>query len=50
MTDLILSIGAISGFLFALGGLCFIADYVIPRITFINDWFERHNPSPEIDE
>ena len=50
MEDLILSLGAISGFLLVLGVLCFISDYVIPKIPFINDWFEKHNPSPEIDE
>ena len=50
MTDLILSMGAISGFLFVLGILGFISDYVIPRIPFINDWLEKHNTSPEIDE
>lgn len=50
MEDLILSFVAIGGYSIVLGIIAFIADFVFPRIPFINDWLERHNPSSEIDE
>ena len=50
MGDLILCLMAICGCSAVLSVVAFIADYVFPRIPFINDWLERHNTSPEIDE
>lgn len=50
MADLILSLGAIGTFCIVLGVVGFISDYVIPKIPFLDEWFERHNTSPEIDE